>query len=66
MARLAATSGRTQRAVAEDIDHGLSVLVRWIGHHRDRLTDMPGEVPQEDMVAEAKRVGRVNEVPRQE
>lgn len=64
--RLAATSGRTQRAVAEDLGVGLSTLVRWIGRSRDRLTEVPGEAPQADMAAEVKRLRRENEVLRQE
>jgi transposase len=43
--RLVATSGRTQRAVGEDLGVGLSTLVRWIGRRRDRLTEMPGQAP---------------------
>jgi len=34
--RLAETSGRTQREIAEDLGVGLSTLVRWIGRSRDR------------------------------
>jgi transposase len=54
--RLVATSGRTQREVAEDLGVGLSTLVRWIGRRRDRLTEMPDEAPQADMAAELKRL----------
>src|SRR5688500_16372242 len=64
--RLAATSGRTQREVAEDLGVSLSTLVRWIGRRRDRLTEMPGEAPQADMAAELKRLRRENEILRQE
>ncbi len=64
--RLAATSGRTQREVAEDLGVGLSTLVRWIGRRRDRLMEMPGEAPQADMAAELKRLRRENEILRQE
>ena len=39
--RLVATSGRTQRAVADDLGIGLSTLVRWIGRSRDRREAMP-------------------------
>jgi len=41
--RLVATSGRTQREVAEDLGVGLSTLVRWISRRRDRLTGMPDQ-----------------------
>jgi transposase len=39
--RLVATSGRTQREIAEDLGVGLSTLVRWIGRSRDRLVEHP-------------------------
>ena len=64
--RLVATSGRTQREVAEDLGVGLSTLVRWIGRRRNRLTEMPGETPQADLAAELKRLRRENEILRQE
>ena len=64
--RLVATSGRAQRAVAEDLGIGLSTLVRWIGRRRDRLTEMPGQAPQADLAAELKRLRRENEILRQE
>lgn len=64
--RLVATSGRTQRAVAEDLGVGLSTLVRWIGRRRDRLTELSGQAPQADMAAELKRLRRENEILRQE
>ncbi len=37
--RLALTSGRTRRSVAEDLGVGLSTLTRWIGRDRDRKPD---------------------------
>ena len=64
--RLVATSGRTQRAVADDLGIGLSTLVRWIGRRRDRLMEVPGEAPQADITAELKRLRRENEILRQE
>ena len=64
--RLAATSGRTQREVAEDLGVSLSTLVRWIGRRRDRRPEMPGEAPQADMAAELNRLRRENEILRQE
>lgn len=39
--RLAQTSGRTQREVAQDLGVGLSTLVRWIGRSRDQVMDAP-------------------------
>ena len=61
-----ATSGRTQREIAEDLGVGLSTLVRWIGRSRDRLVEAPGQAPQADMAAELKRLRRENEILRQE
>lgn len=62
--RLARTSGRTQRQVAEDLGIGLSTLVRWIGRNRDRSDVDAG--PAADVVEELKRLRRENEVLRQE
>jgi putative transposase len=64
--RLVATSGRTQREIAEDLGVGLSTLVRWISRSRDRLVDTPDQAPQADMAAELKRLRRENEILRQE
>jgi transposase len=33
--RLALTSGRTRREIAEDLGIGLSTLTRWLGQERD-------------------------------
>lgn len=33
--RLALTSGRTRREIAEDLGIGLSTLTRWLGRERD-------------------------------
>jgi transposase len=65
--RLARTSGRTQREIAEDLGIGLSTLVRWVGRSRDRMIDTPA-VPAggEDAAAELKRLRRENEILRQE
>jgi transposase len=41
--RLALTSGRTRREVAEDLGIGLSTLTRWLGQERD--VRGPSEVP---------------------
>jgi len=64
--RLVATSGRTQREIAEDLGVGLSTLVRWIGRSRDRLVEAAGQAPQSVFAAELKRLRRENEILRQE
>jgi transposase len=64
--RLARTSGRSQREIAEDLGIGLSTLVRWISRSRDRLIDEPDRSGQEDVTAELKRLRRENEILRQE
>ena len=64
--RLVRTSGRTQRAVAEDLGIGLSTLVRWISRSRDRQIEHPPAAREEDVVAELKRLRRENDVLRQE
>src|SRR3954463_12816861 len=64
--RLAETSGRSRRQVAEDLGIGLSTLRHWMDcHHEQRLDDPAGQ-PQEDIAAELKRLRRENEVLRQE
>jgi transposase len=63
--RLARTSGRTQRQVAEDLGIGLSTLVRWIGRNRDRPDGDAGAAAA-DVAAELKRLRRENEILRQE
>jgi transposase len=64
--RLALTSGRTQREIAEDLGIGLSTLVRWIGRSRDREAEGAGAAAETEMAAELKRLRRENEVLRQE
>lgn len=65
--RLAQTSGRTQREIAQDLGVGLSTLVRWIGRSRDQAMDAPVvSAATEDMAAELKRLRRENEILRQE
>jgi transposase len=65
--RLAQTSGRTQREIAQDLGVGLSTLVRWIGRSRDQAMDAPtGSAATEDIAAELKRLRRENEILRQE
>jgi len=64
--RLALTSGRSRRAIAEDLGVGLSTLRNWIDRRRERQIDNLPADRQEDMVAELKRLRRENEIPRQE
>jgi transposase len=64
--RLAETSGRTRREIAEDLGIGLSTLRHWIDRRHERQMDHPPEDRQEDMAAELKRLRRENEILRQE
>jgi len=68
--RLVETSGRTQRAIAEDLGVGLSTLRRWIDRRREAVIDdsVPAgqKAPGEDMASELKRLRRENEILRQE
>jgi transposase len=65
--RLAETSGRTRREIADDLGIGLSTLTRWLSRNRDAIMDEPGRREgDEDMAAELKRLRRENEVLRQE
>ena len=57
--RLALTSGRTRREIAEDLGIGLSTLTRWLGQERD--ASEPSEAPV-DVHAELKRLRRENAV----
>lgn len=61
--RLAQTSGRTRREVADHLGIGLSSLTRWIGSGRDE-----GGVDEadSDLRAELKRLRRENAVLKQE
>ena len=61
--RLALTSGRTRREIAEDLGIGLSTLARWLGQERDVRES--SEVPA-DLHAELKRLRRENAVLKQE
>lgn len=64
--RLARTSGRTQREIADDLGIGLSTLVRWIGRSRDRAAEAPVGSAPPDIAAELKRLRRENEILRPE
>ncbi|WP_397294328.1 IS3 family transposase [Paracoccus yeei] len=61
--RLALTSGRPRREIAEDLGTGLSTLTRWLGQERD--ASEPSEAPV-DLHAELKRLRRENAVLKQE
>ncbi|WP_425434990.1 IS3 family transposase [Loktanella atrilutea] len=61
--RLALTSGRTRREIAEDLGIGLSTLTRWLSQERDARE--PSEAPV-DVHAELKRLRRENAVLKQE
>ena len=64
--RLALTSGRSRREIAQDLGVGLSTLRHWLDRRREREIDDPPEERQEDMAAELKRLRRENEILRQE
>src|SRR5215211_7352958 len=64
--RLALTSGRSRREVAQDLGVVLSTMRHWIDRRREREIDDPPEERQEDMAAELKRLRRENEILRQE
>ena len=65
--RLVLTSGRSRREIAEDLGVGLSTLRHWLDRRREHQIDdhRPGP-PQEDVMAELKRLRRENEILRQE
>ena len=63
--RLAQTSGRTHREIADDLGVGLSTLTRWISKRRDR-DDPPDKAVSQDLTAELKRLRRENDILRQE
>jgi transposase len=54
--RLALTSGRTRRELAENLGVGLSTLTRWIDRRRDREIDFPAKGRTEDAAEELKRL----------
>ena len=61
--RLALTSGRTRREIAEDLGIGLSTLTRWLSRERDAGELVEASV---DLHAELKRLRRKNAVLKQE
>ena len=64
--RLAETSGRRRREIAEDLGIGLSTLRHWIDRRRERWIEQPPRGREEDMASELKRLRRENEILRQE
>ncbi len=64
--RLAQTSGRSRREIAQDLGIGLSTLRHWIDRQSERQIERPPEEGQEDMAAELRRLRRENEILRQE
>ena len=63
--RLVLTSGRSQRAIADDLGVNRSTLARWMSEHQD-MRPSSATPPNEDIVDELKRLRRENEVLRQE
>ena len=61
--RLALTSGRTRREIAEDLGIGLSTLSRWLSQERDASAPSEATV---DLLAELKRLWREKAVLKQE
>jgi transposase len=53
--RLALTSGRSRRAIAEDLGVGLSTLRHWLDRSREHEIDDPPKERQENMAAELNR-----------
>jgi transposase len=64
--RLAESSGRPRREIAQDLGIGLSTLRHWIDRCRERRIEQPPQDRQEDVAAELKRLRRENEILRQE
>ena len=61
--RLALTSGRTRKEVAEDLGIGLSSLTRWIGQYRGE--EAPPDL-DDDLQAELRRLRKENPLLKQE
>jgi transposase len=64
--RLALTSGRTQREIAEDLGVGLSTLVRWLGRSRFSSAVTSGGDDPPGASRARSRLRRENEILRQE
>jgi len=54
--RLVLTSGRSQRAIADDLGVNRSTLARWMAEHQDMRPS--SATPNEDIVDELKRLRR--------
>jgi transposase len=65
-ARLVEISGRSRRAIAEDLGVGVSTAQHWIDRWREHQIDYSPADRQEGMVAELKRLRWENEILRQE
>ena len=63
--RLVLASGRSQRAIADDLGVNRSTLARWVAEHQDTRPSS-ATPPHEDVMDELKRLRRENEVLRQE
>ena len=59
------TSGRCQRAIADDLGVNRSTLARWMAEHEDTRPSS-ATPPNENVMEELKRLRRENEVLRQE
>jgi transposase len=64
--RLAESSGRSRREIAQDLGIGLSTLRHWIDRRRERRIEQPPRGREEDVASELKRLRRENEILRQE
>jgi transposase len=64
--RLAESSGRPRREIAQDLGIGLSTLCHWIDRRRERRIEQPPGDGQEDVASELKGLRRENEILRQE
>ena len=60
--RLALTSGRPRREIAEDLCIGLSTLTRWLSREREASEPVEASI---DLHAELKRLRRENAVLKQ-
>ena len=61
--RLALTSGRTRREVAEDLGIGLSTLTRWVSQSRGSVEPVEARA---DLHGELRRLRKENAVLKQE
>jgi transposase len=59
--RLILSSGRSQRAIADNLGVNRSTLARWMAEHQD-TRPASAAPPNEDVMDELKRLRRENEV----